>query len=62
MNQITLRNGWLVNIEETEKGYTIKSIKAHFGHGIYHPIDTSNFDDALWHFYHEAIRMTGYKI
>ena len=55
--QITLDNGWLVDIVEGEKGgYTIEKVAALFGHGVYHPIDTEDLTEDEWLVYHEALK------
>ena len=55
-------SGWEVEIDEEEnnKTYNIVRILALFGHGIYLPLDTSDFTQEQWDMFHmriEEVRM-----
>jgi len=52
-------NGWIVEIRHakvTNGGYTIEKIFAIFGHGVYLPIDTTEFTDEQWDMFHERMK------
>ena len=55
--RIKLENGWLLEIEpeENSKTYKILKIYALFGHGIYMPIDTSDFTQEQRDIFHERV-------
>ena len=58
MEKIEIQDGWIVKYEGDLKGdYSIKGVVVRFGHGIYWPIDTSEFKDAQWDVLHTAIRV-----
>lgn len=47
-------SGWTVEIDAEERSKTYKILKIHalFGHGIYMPIDTSDFTQEQWDIFH----------
>lgn len=58
MEEIEIQDGWIVKYEGDIRGaYTIKGIIVRFGHGIYWPIDTSEFIEPQWDILHTAIKV-----
>ena len=55
--RITIDNGWIVEIETKEKSktYDIVGISAFFGHGVYLPVDTTNFTQEQWNMLHDRV-------
>lgn len=55
--RIRIDNGWIVEIEikEKSKTYYIVGISALFGHGVYLPVDTSDFTQEQWNMFHDRV-------
>ena len=57
--RIKIANGWIIEIKPSEftKGsYSIKVIKALFGHGIWFDVDLTKFTQEQWDMFHERIK------
>lgn len=58
--RIKIANGWIIEIDISSAGntghYTIESIQALFGHGVWFDIDLTKLTQEQWDIFHERIK------
>ena len=58
--RIKIANGWVIEVDFSNAGdtgnYTIESIQALFGHGIWFEIDLTKLNQEHWDIFHERIK------
>lgn len=56
--RIKIANGWIIEIDISPStgNYTIESIQALFGHGVWFDINLTKFTQDQWDMFHERIK------